>query len=545
MDGVGDRVNRLPRPLTFGLAAAPIVLLAVFYVWPFFTLLARAVDLDAIDDTLSSRQTWNVVWFTTWQAVASTVLTLLAGLAPAYVFARYSFAGRTLLLGLMTAMFVLPTVVMGAAILAIAPDRIDHTVWAVLIAHVVFNLAVVVRLVGAMWERLPRNMEAAAATLGATRWQVLRHVTIAQLRPALLAAATIVFVFTFTSYGVIRIVGAPGTRTIEVEVWRNATQLGRIGVAAVLALVQLAILATVVTLLTRRQRRASRSLALDPVGARQRPRTVGQRRFVRLVAGGTALVLMAPLAALVARSLRTSSGWTTAAWTNLGTLEVRPGMGLGIDAVGAIRISLLTALCATAIAVAVGAAASLAIAASGRLGRLIDTGSTLPIATSAVTIGFGMLITFDTDPVDWRGSWWLVPVGQALVALPFVIRNCVGVLRAIDPSLTDAASTLGASPARAWREIVVPFLWRPLAGGAALAAAISLGEFGATSLLSRSGDETMPIVIEELLGRTGSILQAQGYVLATILAVLTIALVAVVEVVSDDPLRSDPVGTRH
>lgn len=545
MDGVGDRVNRLPRPLTFGLAAAPIVLLAVFYVWPFFTLLARAVDLDAIDDTLSSRQTWNVVWFTTWQAVASTVLTLLAGLAPAYVFARYSFAGRTLLLGLMTAMFVLPTVVMGAAILAIAPDRIDHTVWAVLIAHVVFNLAVVVRLVGAMWERLPRNMEAAAATLGATRWQVLRHVTIAQLRPALLAAATIVFVFTFTSYGVIRIVGAPGTRTIEVEVWRNATQLGRIGVAAVLALVQLAILATVVTLLTRRQRRASRALALDPVGSRQRPRTVGQRRFVRLVAGGTALVLMAPLAALVARSLRTSSGWTTAAWTNLGTLEVRPGMGLGIDAVGAIRISLLTALCATAIAVAVGAAASLAIAASGHLGRLIDTGSTLPIATSAVTIGFGMLITFDTDPVDWRGSWWLVPVGQALVALPFVIRNCVGVLRAIDPSLTDAASTLGASPARAWREIVVPFLWRPLAGGAALAAAISLGEFGATSLLSRSGDETMPIVIEELLGRTGSILQAQGYVLATILAVLTIALVAVVEVVSDDPLRSDPVGTRH
>lgn len=538
-------MNRLPRPLTFGLAAAPIVLLAVFYVWPFFTLLARAVDLDAIDDTLSSRQTWNVVWFTTWQAVASTVLTLLAGLAPAYVFARYSFAGRTLLLGLMTAMFVLPTVVMGAAILAIAPDRIDHTVWAVLIAHVVFNLAVVVRLVGAMWERLPRNMEAAAATLGATRWQVLRHVTIAQLRPALLAAATIVFVFTFTSYGVIRIVGAPGTRTIEVEVWRNATQLGRIGVAAVLALVQLAILATVVTLLTRRQRRASRALALDPVGSRQRPRTVGQRRFVRLVAGGTALVLMAPLAALVARSLRTSSGWTTAAWTNLGTLEVRPGMGLGIDAVGAIRISLLTALCATAIAVAVGAAASLAIAASGHLGRLIDTGSTLPIATSAVTIGFGMLITFDTDPVDWRGSWWLVPVGQALVALPFVIRNCVGVLRAIDPSLTDAASTLGASPARAWREIVVPFLWRPLAGGAALAAAISLGEFGATSLLSRSGDETMPIVIEELLGRTGSILQAQGYVLATILAVLTIALVAVVEVVSDDPLRSDPVGTRH
>ncbi|MET0578507.1 MAG: ABC transporter permease subunit, partial [Ilumatobacteraceae bacterium] len=233
-------MNRLPRRLTSGLAAAPLALLAIFYLWPFLTLLGRAVDADAIHDTLSSKRTWDVVWFTLWQAVASTALTLIVGLTPAYVFARYRFPGRTFLLGLMTAMFVLPTVVMGAAILAVAPDAIDHTVWAVLIAHVVFNLAVVVRVVGAMWERLPRDMEAAAATLGASRAAVFRHVTAAQLRPAILAASSIVFVFTFTSYGVIRVVAAPGTRTIEVEVWRNATQLGRLGQAAVLALVQLA-----------------------------------------------------------------------------------------------------------------------------------------------------------------------------------------------------------------------------------------------------------------------------------------------------------------
>ena len=73
--------------------------------------------------------------------------------------------------------------------------------------------------------------------------------------------------------------------------------------------------------------------------------------------------------------------------------------------------------------------------------------------------------------------------------------------------------------------MVVPFLWRPLAVGAALAAAISLGEFGATSFLSRSGGETLPIAIDELVGRTGSLLQAQGYALATILAVATVSLV--------------------
>ena len=96
-------------------------------------------------------------------------------------------------------------------------------------------------------------------------------------------------------------------------------------------------------------------------------------------------------------------------------------------------------------------------------------------------------------------------------------------LRGIDPRLHDAAATLGASPRRAWREITVPHLRRPLVVAAGLAAAISLGEFGATSFLSRSGAETMPIAIERLLGRTGALLQAQGYALATILAVVTIA----------------------
>jgi len=386
-----------------------------------------------------------------------------------------------------------------------------------------------VRVVGSLWEHLPTDMEAAAATLGASRWKVATQISLPLVRPAVTAAATIVFLFTFTSYGVIRVLAAPGTRTIEVEVWRRATQLGDVGGAAVLALLQLAALVAIVSWSTVAQRRHAQALGLRPTSAKRRPRTTGERRFVALVAGAVLLMTAAPLTALMLRSFSTPTGWSTTAWTDLGKAEIRPGIRIGIDPVDAIVNSLTNAAWATLFAVTIGALASLAIVAAGRAGRALDGGLMLPLATSAVTIGFGMLITFDTAPVDWRSSWWLVPVGHALIAVPFVVRTCVGVLRSVDPAMGGAAATLGASPVRAWRSTTVPYLWRPLAVGAVLAASISLGEFGATSFLSRSGDETMPIAIQQLLGRTGSVLQAQGFALATLLAATTVVLVVLVE----------------
>ena len=515
--------------MLLALAAAPIAFLGLFYVWPVVTLLSRG--FEAVPAS-----TWRIAWFTLWQAAVSTVLTIVAGLLPAYVMARYRFPGRRLLSGLLTAVFVLPTVVMGAAMLALLPAPVERGVWAILAAHVAFNLAVVVRTVGAVWEHLPGDLEAAAATLGASPWRVGREITLPLLRPAILAAASIVFVFTFTSFGVIRVVGTAGTSTIEVEIWRRATQLGDLGAAATLAVGQLAAIAGVVGWSAWQQRRHSRALALRPLARRRPPRPGAERRLVAITAVATAVVVVAPLAALVERSLRVRSGYSLTAWRHLGRTEIRPGISVGVDPRDALLTSLRIAAVATVLAVALGALAALAIVAWRRGGRLLDTGLMLPIATSAVTIGFGILITFDEAPLDWRASWWIVPIGHALVAVPFVVRATLPVLRGIDPRLHEAAATLGASPPRAWREITVPHLRRPLVVAAGLAAAISLGEFGATSFLTRSGSETMPIAIERLLGRTGAALQAQAYVLATILAVATIAIVLLLDL-GDRPRR--------
>ena len=113
--------------------------------------------LERLGDVFSDAQLRHVMWFTVWQAAASTVLTLVVALPGAYVLARYEFRGRRLVQAVVTVPFVLPTVVVGSAFVALlgptGPLGIDlnGTVWAILLAHVFFNYAVVVRVVGGLW----------------------------------------------------------------------------------------------------------------------------------------------------------------------------------------------------------------------------------------------------------------------------------------------------------------------------------------------------------------------------------------------------------
>jgi thiamine transport system permease protein len=153
----------------------------------------------------------------------------------------------------------------------------------------------------------------------------------------------------------------------------------------------------------------------------------------------------------------------------------------------------------------------------------------LPLGTSAVTLGFGFLIALDEPPLDLRTSWILVPLAQALVAVPFVVRIVVPALRAIDDRLRDAATMLGASPALVWRHIDWPVAARAASAAAAFAFAISLGEFGATSFLARPDSPTIPVAIFRLLSRPGASLHGMAMALAVVLGALVLGATLVVE----------------
>lgn len=500
------------RRVPYALAAVPVAIVVAVYAWPVATILARALDMSAVRDVLTNRGIASVVWFTVWQATVSTVVTVAVGIVPAGVLARYRFRGRRLVLAVVTAPFVLPTVVVGTAFLALLPDSLDRSALAIVLAHVYFNLAIVVRAVGSSWAAIDPGLVAAARCLGAGPITAFRTVTLPLLRSAIGSAAALVFVFTATSYGVVRILGGPGRATVEVEIFLRATQLGDLAGASVLAVAQLVIVAIV--FLSTRGRRQAWGVGVEPGQPQRRARTTRERLTLASVIVSLLIVVMVPLGAIVLRSVRSPAGWTSAGWTSIA--ELTP-----------LWTSLRIAVVSTGLVLLLGCLAAGAIAYGNA--RWLDTALMLPLATSAVTIGFGIVITYDDPPLDLRSSALIVPFVHAVVALPFVIRMLVPVLDAVPTGRRLAASTLGATPRRVWWTIDRPAATPALAASAAFAFTISLGEFGATSFLTRRDNETLPIAIARLLGRTGDVLQTQAYAFATILLVVTLGAILLVD----------------
>jgi thiamine transport system permease protein len=533
--------GRLARGL---MLAVPLAFLAVVFVYPVASIIGRgltpdgSVDLSPIGNVVTDSQLRGVAWFTIWQAAVSTALTVLVALPGAYVFARYEFPGKRLLRAAVTVPFVLPTVVVGSAFLSLLGEDgplaflgWDQTVAAILLAHVFFNYAVVVRTVGGLWAHLDPRQEDAARVLGAGRWQTFRSVTLPALRPAIAAAAAIVFLFTFTSFGVILILGGPRYSTLEVEIYRQTAQFLNLPQAAALSIIQLAAVVAMLLVAGRAQGRRTEALRLRATAeTSRRPRTGRERAGVGLNLAIMALLLGGPLAVLVERSFHTARGYGLGFYRALS--ELRRTSTIFVPPVEAIANSLVFAAIATVIALVIGGLAAFGLAGSRRQAgrsRGLDTLLLVPLGVSAVTIGFGFLITLDKPPLDLRASPVLIPIAHALVAAPFVARVMIPVLRSIDQRLRDTAALLGASPARVWREIDLPIVFRALLVAAGFAFAISLGEFGATIFIARPDYPTLPVVIFRLIDRPGALSFGAAMAASVILMVVTATAIFAIE----------------
>jgi len=576
-DAVGVPPGRLPAPkqqrtrtgraaagrrASFALAAAvPLAFLGLFFVWPVAAMLARgltdaagALDLAGVADVLARPRTWRVVGTTVVQALAGTAVAVVLGVPGAYVLYRRRFPGRTFVRGLVTVPFVLPSVVVGVAFRALLGPGgplgglgLDGTLTAVVLALVFFNYSVVVRTVGGFWARLDPRAEDAARALGASPARVLATVTLPALAPAVASAAALVMLFCTTAFGVVVVLGSREHATIETEIYTRTTQLLDLRTAAVLSVLQMLVVAVSLLVSARARSARERALPLHAEPRGERPLTWRSPTDV-LAAGVTAVVVVVllawPMASLAARSLRARDGaWTLDAYRRLA--EAGPGTGLTVTVWEATLTSLRTAVVATALAVVVGGLVAFVVSRRprGRAARrglaVLDAVVMLPLGVSAVIVGFGLLVTL-TRPVlgvDLRTTGWLLPVAQALVAVPLVVRLLLPVLRAVDPRQHEAAATLGAPPGRVVATVDVPLVARPLGLAVGFAFAASLGEFGATAFLARPDAPTLPVVIVRLLGRPGTENLGTAMAAATVLAVVTAGVMLLAE-----RLRGDTAG---
>jgi len=529
----------------------PLLFLAVFFVSPLISVfkLAGEAAVEAGPQAGLLGKIARPLGFTIYQAALSTLVTVAVGLPAAYIFGRYNFTGKGLLRVLTTLPFILPTVVVAAAFnaligprgwinlllmslfdLAVPPLQMLNSLPAIILAHVFYNTTIIIRVVGSAWSQLDPRVEQASRVLGATPLRTLVEVTLPLLRPAIFAAGLLVFLFDFTSFGVILLLGGPQFATLEVEIYIQALHMLNLPLAGLLSAVQLLGSLLLTTAYSRVSQKMNVPLAprLQGEGMR-RLRGWREKLLVGFSITMLAGLLILPLAALGARSvvrLEADRGARGEVQTGL-TLDYYRELFVNrrqslfyVPPIEAARNSLAYAGTTVLISLTLGLLASSALASNARINRLLDPLLMLPLGTSAVTLGLGFIVVFNIPPFDPASFPLLVPLAHSLVALPFVVRTLLPALKSIPTSLRQAAAVLGASPVRVWWEVDLPIVARAALVSAVFAFTVSLGEFGATSFLARPETPTLPVAIYRFIGQPGALNYGQALAMSTLLMVI-------------------------
>ncbi|MDA1097227.1 MAG: ABC transporter permease subunit, partial [Chloroflexi bacterium] len=325
------------RLLVFG----PLAYLALFFLYPLVAILARSFEggvlsFEPFRALLGDSYYLGRIWFTIMQATVSTVVTLVIGLPAAYLFAKHEFPGKTVLKALTTLPFIMPTIVVAMGFVALLgpqglvntalmnlfgldspPVRLTNTLAIIFVAHAFYNYAIVVRIVSAFWSNLTPRFEESAMMLGAGRVQIFKRVTLPLLLPAITSAAVLVFAFSFTSFGVVLVLGGPQFATMEVAIYDLTVSLFRLELAGALAVVQMIFTYVFLLVYTRFQQRIAVPIGLVPQEA-VLGRKRGARETVLVIAIVAALlVLLSPLVALVERSLSSGEGYSLTHFASL------------------------------------------------------------------------------------------------------------------------------------------------------------------------------------------------------------------------------------
>lgn len=503
--------------------------MGLFFGWPLLkTLVAAFADLS-VWTWFETPYLRGRLWIATQQALLSVLLTFVLAVPLAWYHHKHDIPWNRALLAIHAAPFVLPVfvVVFGiqnllgpqgwlAALTGFDMLGTVGPLGAVVIAHAYYNYGFAARILHTVLDRRPHRLEAAAATLGASPRATFFRVTLPLLAPSMLAVALLVFLFTFTSFGVVLFMGGGTVSTLETMIYQNlGGAFPRYDRAALLGVVQLA-LNTVVLYgyMTLRKREAG--LERDPRILR-RP-TLFPHRAAAWAFLGLGLL---PALALLSGGFRVDGRWTLEAWRALLDKD-HPAHVTGFDLFHATGLSLLYAVATVALALTLTLMLAYGVRQLRRWPRrAAEVLTALPLGTSSILIGLGYLLAFGAfSSIDLRGTIVVIIIAHTLIAFPFAARVMLPAIDMHERRLDEAAALLGAPPMDVVRRVHLPLLMGPLLVAVGLAAAMSLGDFGASLLLMRTDTMSIAVWIERHDLPFRDIMRAQATALSAVLMLL-------------------------
>ena len=490
------------------LAGTPLVAFAlIFFGYPLLAIALKIGPGAGVTETADGfaaalALTGELFLGTLGIALASVALALVLGLPVAIALTQLPRRLREAIELTLTIPFLLPPLIIAIAFGSLRNavpglERVfeNSAWWLIIAAHALMNFGLVARVAAAGISAIDDEQREAASLDGAGWLTTLRLIELPQLRGQLAAASLLIALYSATSYGLIRLLGAGRVQTLETEIAIAALQRLDLELAALLAIAQTLLTIGLFALASWVGGSNAGGLTLAVNRTRLGPRGVARWLVFGLTAALTAWVLTVLLNPLL-RSLAGPGGLSLDSYAALAGRGARDVLNISVlDAAGNSLRNL---------AVALAIALPLAWLSSARQSRLLTLITLLPLGTSAVVLGLGYLVGFGAEPFALRGSWLVVPIAQSVLLLPLLHQLLAPARRALGRGPLEAAMLDGADYARRTWFIELPMLRRPLTVALGFGALISLGEFGAASFLAFGSQATLPVVLFRLASRPGA-----------------------------------------
>ncbi|MFW9855420.1 MAG: ABC transporter permease [Candidatus Thorarchaeota archaeon] len=518
----------------------PVIFLILFFLLPLFRILLLAflnerengflVTFQHIVEVLSHPLNRYFLYWDFQQAIITTGLCVILGIPGSYIFTKYQFPGKNLLRNLITIPFILPPIVvligfievfghgspinqMWSALTGSILIEIYNSYEGILLAHVFYNIPVIIRLTEIGWKNIDPDLIAVARSLRASKFQILWRVQIPHLLPITAAAALLVFIYAFNSFAMVLVLGGVQYQTLEVRIYWLAKQTN-FPAAAALTLVQISL--NLVMIMCYLYITKKYEIPISPQYPRyEKPllsRSLSVKKVISMITVSIyfaliGLLCLYPIFGVFLVSLFPNDQiFSLNSFIRLLDPNIRSYIGLlPLDMVMntlffGVAVMILATLLALLFSTGIGYRTTYKTSSNRSLTTTVgEIVVILPLAISSITLAFSILTLYQNSPLYRDFISLAIIIAHTLIAFPFAYRILAAKQANIDPSTIGVARSLGSSRFNTWLRIQVPLLLTGIVAAGLFSFAISLGEFGATTFLARANFATIPVGIYRLI----------------------------------------------